>query len=123
MPFTNEAAQFMAFRMGSAVPSFIGAVEIGIGSGTALVTNSDLVTGSVRNIITGSPDFSEARKTGFQADFNSVEMSGVALTEFGLYISGPVNVGSVWFREAFGSVTFDGTNELQVTVTGEVIPG
>ena len=123
MPFTNEGAQFVAFRIGSAVPSFIGAMEVGSGSGTAIVGNTTLVAGSIKKIITGSPDFSEARKAGFQVDFNSVEMSGLELTEFGLFISGPLNIGSVWLREAFGSVIFDGTNELQVNATIEVIPG
>ena len=123
MPITNEAAQFLAFRMGSGVPSFVGAIEIGSGSGTALVTNKDLVAGSIRNVITGSPDFTTARKVSFQADFNSVEMSGLDFTEFGLFISGPINIGSAWAREAFGSVTFDGTNELQINYTTEFIPG
>jgi len=128
MPFTNDGAQFLAFRMGSGVPNFISNVEFGTGSGTASITNKTLVTGSVRNNLTGSPDFTTSRKVGFQADFNSITMSGVKLTEFGLFISGIFGTstdgaGSVWAREAFPAITFDGTNELQVLWEGEVLPG
>ena len=123
MTFTNAGAQFLAFRLGSSLPDlFVGAIAIGSGSGTATVSDVTLVAEELRTIITGSPSFTEARKTQFQGDFNSVEMSGLTLSEFGLFTSGPALTGSTWQREAFGSVTFDGTNELQITITLEVIP-
>lgn len=128
MVVTNEGAQFLAFRLGSGLPSFISNVEIGIGSATPLITDKILVTGSLRQNLTGSPNFVTARKATFQGDFNSVQMSGVKLTEFGLFISGIFGgstdgAGSVWLREGFGSVTFDGTNELQIVSTIDLIPG
>jgi len=49
-------------------------------------------------------------------------MSGLILTEFGLFISGPTDIGSAWQREAFGSILFTGTEELQILATLEVIP-
>lgn len=120
MPFTNEGRKFMAYRLGSSLPNtYISAIGIGSGSGTALKTNTTLQAEHTRTMITGSPDFTEARKAGFQADFNSVQMSGLILTEFGLFQSGAVNTGSCWAREGFGSVVFDGTNELQVVYTIE----
>ena len=77
-----------------------------------------------RNAITGSPNFATVRKVQFQADFNPVEMSGIHLTEFGLFATGLAALtGSVWFREAFGSIVFDGTNELQTLVTLEALAG
>jgi len=76
---------------------------------------------------TGSPDFTTIRKVTFTGDYNSVQMSGVQLAEFGLFSSGdggnPFGVGSAWFREGFSPLTFDGTNELQITTTLEVLPG
>lgn len=122
MPFTDKGAEIVAFRLGSATPSFISAIGIGSGSGTAKVTDTVLLSEHTRTVITGSPDFGTAKKVQFQADFAASTMSGLTLTEFGLFISGPVGIGSAWQREAFGSVVFDGTSELQVLSTLEVIP-
>lgn len=96
-------------------------MAIGSGSGTVALTDVILVGERDRNLITGSPDFDTVRKVQFQGDFNSVEMSGTTLFEFGLLASGPSVVGSLWQREGFGSIVFDGTNELQILSTIEVI--
>ena len=51
-------------------------------------------------------------------------MSGTAaLTEFGLFdiASGTGFTGSVWLREGFPGITFDGTNELQILSTLQVL--
>ena len=124
-PVTNFGAQALAWRMGSPLNNlWISQLAMGSGSGTALVTNVTLVSERDRNEITGSPDFSTARKVIFTGDFNSVEMSGTQLREFGLFTTGlGANVGSSWLREAFGSIIFDGTNELQVQATIDLIPG
>ncbi len=122
MTITNYAKQAITWGMGSDISNnFIQTFAVGIGSGTASASDVILVNESDRNMQTGSPDFDTARKVIFQADFNSVEMSGTNLTEFGLLASGPAGVGSLWQREAFGSIVFDGTNELQITSTIEVI--
>jgi len=126
MPFTNVGAELAILRLGSDLPGeFIGALGIGSGSGTALITNTVLLNERNRTIITGTPDFSEARKVGFQADFNAVTMSGTDsfVSEFSLFKSGPILIGSAYFRDAFGSIAFDGTNELQVVVTLEGLAG
>ena len=122
MPFTDEGAKQVALRLGSAVPSFISAIGIGSGSGTAKVTDKILINEHTRTVITGSPDFATAKKVQFQADFAATTMPGLILTEFGLFISGPTDVGSVWQRESFGSILFTGTEELQILATLEVIP-
>ncbi len=97
---------------------------IGSGSGTASITNVVLLNERDRNAITANPDFTAVRKVEFQGDFNTVEMSGTHLTEFGLFATGlTLNTGSIWFREAFGSIVFDGTNELQTLVTLEALAG
>lgn len=124
MPFTNYGAQATIWAIGSNISNnYIQSIEVGYGSGTPTVTNVTLVNGSVRVMQTGNPNFTTARKVTFQGDFNSVQVSGLSLTEFGLFVSGPLNVGSTWAREAFNSVTFDGTQELQVTYNIEAIPG
>ena len=122
MVFTDYGKQAVTWALGSDISNnFIGVIAIGSGSGTASVTDVILVGEASRTIITGSPDFTANRKVGFQADFNSTQMSGITLTEFGLIASGVANVGSTWQRESFGSVVFDGTNELQIISTLEVI--
>jgi len=125
MPFTNEGIRQTLLAIGSNLTNnYIQYYAIGIGSGTALVTNVTLVTESgTRALITGSPDFTTARKVTFQGDYNSVQMSGISLTEFGLFNSGASNIGSIWLRESFPAVTFDGTIELQISTTIEGIAG
>ena len=122
--FTNYGALATTWAIGSNLSNnYIQSIEVGYGSGTATVTNVTLVNGSIRAMQTGSPNFATARKVSFQGDFNSVQMSGLSLTEFGLFVSGALNVGSTWLRESFPAVTFDGTNEVQVISTIEVLPG
>lgn len=122
MVFTNFGKQAATWAIGSNLTNnFIQYVTIGSGSGTVVATDVTLVAETDRNPITGSPDFDTTRKVQFQGDFNSVEMSGTTLTEFGLIASGPSLVGSIWQREGFGSIVFDGTNELQILTTIEVI--
>lgn len=115
----------MILRIGSNLDDlFIKHIGIGTGSAAVVVTDVTLVTESNRTAITGSPNFTENFKVGFQADFSSVQMSGTDLTEFGLFdvASGTGFAGSAWQREGFGSVAFDGTNELQILSTLEILP-
>lgn len=122
MVITNAGAQAITYAIGSNISNnYIQYCAIGTGSGTALVTESTLINEVDRNPLTGSPNFAEARKVQFQSDFNSFEMSGVTLTEFGFTPSGASQVGSIWQIERIGSIVFDGTNELQVISTLEVL--
>jgi len=115
MVFTDIGKEFAALRLGSDV-GFIAYIGIGSGSGTVQATQSTLLNERDRNALTGSPNFTTAQKVTFQADFNTVEMSGTHLTEFGLSETGSQTgfPGSMWQIERFGSIVFDGTNELQV---------
>ena len=124
MVFTNWGRQAVAFRIGSSLPDlYVQHVGIGTGSAAVLVSDTTLVTEANRTNITGSPDFTESRKVGFQADLNSVQMSGINLTEFGLFdtASGTGFTGSAWQREGFGSIVFNGTNELQILTTVQIL--
>ena len=125
MPMTQYGAQATIWAIGSNLSNnYIQYFAIGSGSGTAAITNVTLQneTGS-RATITGSPNFATARKVTFQGDYNSVQMSGISLREFGLLASGASLTGSVWAREAFSAVTFDGTQELQITYSVDAVPG
>jgi len=119
---TNYGAQAIIWQIGSNLPNnYIQYCAIGSGSGAVLATQTTLFNERDRNPLTGSPDFSTAKKVTFQFDFNSVEMSGTHLTEFGFLASGAALVGSIWQRESLGSIVFDGTVELQITNSIEVL--
>lgn len=118
----NYGAQAVIWQIGSNLPNnYIQYCAIGSGSGTVAATQTTLLNERDRNSQTGSPDFTTSKKVSFQFDFNSVEMSGTILTEFGLLGSHTGVTGSMWQIERFNSVTFDGTNELQILPTIEVI--
>lgn len=122
MPLTNHAAERIAFLLGSQLTNtFMSYFVIGSGSGTFAKTQTTLLSERDRNPITGSPDFTTTRKVGFTGDFSANEMSGTILTEFGMLGSHTGTTGSIWQRETFGSIAFDGTNELQILSTFEVL--
>ena len=119
---TSAGKQQIAWAIGSdIVNNFIQYAAIGSGSGTVLVTQSTLLRETDRNPITGSPDFTESRKVTMTFDFNSVETSGLHFTEFGLLASGPSLVGSMWQIERLGSIVLDGTVELSLSNSIEVL--
>lgn len=122
MPFTDVGRKLNTFSLGSDVNLFIAHMGIGSGSGTAAVANTALLNEVNRTDITGSPNFQTTQKVSFQADFNGTQMSGIHLTEFGLFNTGsnPDRSGSAWLRESFGSIVFDGTLELQILTDLEV---
>jgi len=122
MVFTNAGAQYVAWMLGGSVSTYLDYIEIGYGSGTPMVTNSTLVAGSIRASVTDGASYPSQRIIGFQGDFPSNQISGLTLREFGLFSESGLNVGSAWQRESFNGVTFDGTSELQVYSTVEVIP-
>jgi len=125
MPFTNFGVQASVWNMGSSISNnYIQYYGIGIGSATSLITDVILSNETgLKTAITGSPDFTFARKVTFIGNFNSVQMSGVQLAEYGLFASGTAGVGSIWFRESFSHLTFDGTNELELSATIEGLAG
>jgi len=103
--------------------NYIQYFGVGTGSGTEDNSNVTLVSNWKQFKITGSPDFSEERKVLFTGDLNSVQASGLILTEFGLYqTSGTTFPGSTWSREQItGSIVCDGTIELRIESNIEVM--
>lgn len=97
------------------LPQYLG---IGSGSGTAVATLGSLVAEVISSrVLWSSRDLSVNQQLTIIFDRDSVTMSGVLLTEFG--IGGTITKGAndLWAREAFPSITFDGTNELEVQIT------
>lgn len=117
MVFTDYGRSGTALLFAGSVnlPRYLG---IGTGSGTAVASLGSLVTevGASRTDFT-SRDIGTMRQCSFVFDVNSISMSGVLLTEFGIGGSQAITTNDLWVREAFPSITFDGSNELEVTVT------
>lgn len=118
MVITNDGKEFIAIRAGSNI-SAPSHVAIGTGSSTKNASTHVLTTEADRNAFT-STDYSTAKKLTYIANFNSVEMSGLGLKEFGVFSDGTASTGSTWSVEGFQNVVFDGTNELEVEVSWEI---
>jgi len=96
------------------------AIAIGDGSGIVNVFNTDLINETDRASFS-STDIATAEEITFISDFNSLEMSGRTLKEFGVYSSATAGVGLCWSREGFTGVEFDGTNEVQIQVIYKIV--
>src|SRR3990167_11494711 len=105
MVLVNNAKRFLAYRMISGNENLIPTVTaIGSGSGTALVTEVVLVA-EVRSGTFTTIDSGTKFEVSWVSDFSATQMSGLGFREFGL----KNGVGSIWNREAFANVVFDGT--------------
>jgi len=98
----------------SLYPRYCG---IGSGSGTALITNTALIAEPGSRVDYTTKDFTVQQETTWTYDFNSVRMSGLNLREFGVFDTQVRESGTMYNRESFGAVNFDGNNELQIQVT------
>ena len=119
MAITNYAKREIAFMIGGSTTGSIGNMLIGIGSSTVQLTDTELVTPSDRQDVTITT-FPSLRKINWQFDWNSPEMSGTTLTEFGMLPSGANFTGSLWSRNVIPALVFDGTNELRIDTLFEV---
>jgi len=111
----REVALFLAGSH-TTIPTYF---MIGSGSGTAAATQTALLGAFDRQEVTAT-NGSTLYKVKWTGDWNSVELSGTILREFGVTESGIGTTGSMWSRTALPGVTFDGTNELRVEETWEV---
>jgi hypothetical protein len=114
MVVTNNGLSVIAGIIGNsglAVPSHFA---IGSGNTAASVNDTTLEHEYDRNSIT-STDLTIAKSVTWIGDFSSTEVSGLALTEFGLLNSGAG--GNLFHREVIGSIQFDGDVELQLQTT------
>lgn len=111
----DDGIETIAGAMGGsgAIPTHMA---IGTGSDTITAGDTTLLTESDRNALT-SIDTSVAKDVTYVADYGSVEISGTALTEFGLFNASGTDTGSMFFREVVTADTFEGDRELQIQAT------
>jgi len=119
MVFTNHGRSRTALLLGGSSFTPANYFAIGSGSGTALVTQTTLLAEEDRQTLTATT-YPSSQKVKFQADWNSVEMSGLELAEWSMMASGAALTGSIWSRTSLPSISFDGTNELRIEETWEV---
>lgn len=113
MVFTNYGKNRLALLLGGSSTSVPEFMLIGIGSGTALITNGSLINGRDAQAFT-EITYPSLYKVKRQTDWNSIEMSGIQLREFGQTIGSNVTSGLIWTRTNIPALTFDGTNELRI---------
>ena len=120
MVVTTYGKEYTTIRMGSNIPA-LEYTAIGSGSGAVAISDTTLFNEVDRQAFTGgSIDFTVSKKITTQSNWNSIEMSGISLTEVGLVASGAAGVGSILTHNGFTAVEFDGTNELQIENTIEI---
>ena len=119
MAVLDYTKQIVALVLGgstSLVPSYM---LIGSGSGTTSLSMTTLLNPEDKQLVT-STTYPSIRKVTWQGDWNSVEMSGLSLREFGMCASGAGLIGSIFSRTTTPNIVFDGTAELQIQETWEV---
>ena len=110
---TGRSGLALLMAGGGDAPDFIA---IGSGSGLVAITNTALLAERDRN--TAIVASGTTQEVQFTANWTSTEISGTTLFEFGTF--SVVAGGSCWNREGFGSIVFDGTNELQIQETFQI---
>lgn len=119
MVFTNAGLSGVQNAIGVISSNRPLYMAIGSGSGTTLATDNVLYGEITRRLLT-SVDTTSANEILMVGDWNSVEMSGISFQEFGMFTPSGISTGSLWNRECFTAVQFDGTNDLQVQLTYSV---
>lgn len=119
MVITNYNKNQVGLILGGSATTVPTYFIIGSGSGTVTVSQTELIAATDRQLNTAIT-FPATQKIKWQGDWNSVEISGTALREFGMIISGVALTGSIWSRTGFAAITFDGTNELRIEETWEI---
>ena len=119
MVVTNYGRNRTILLLGGSIAANLDDFIIGTGSSIVLVADTALVTSIDRQSFT-SVTYPTSQKILMQGDWNSVEMSGIQLTEFAVLTSGTGLTGSIWSRTGIPSLTFDGSNELRIEETWEI---
>ena len=115
----NYAKNQVALLIGGSITTIPGYMMIGSGSGTTTTSMTALIYPLNRNAVT-TTDTTTSYNIVYTGDWNSVQMSGLFLLEYGLTVSGAGLTGSMWSRTDLPSITIDGTNELRIQETMQV---
>lgn len=118
MVVTNFARNRVALLIGGSIlntgsQNYATYFMIGTGSSTVSPTQDSLLTALDRQAFTNTT-YPSSQTLKFQGDWNSVELSGLTIQEFGVCGSEPTITGSMWSRSVFEGVTFDGTQEMRI---------
>ena len=119
MVVTNYTRNQMSLLLGGSASNYVEYFIIGSGSGTASASDTALEYAVDRQAVT-AVTYPATQVASWQGDWNSVEMSGIQLQQFGMITSGAGVTGSVWSKTSLPPLTFDGTNELRVEESWEV---
>jgi hypothetical protein len=114
--FTNAGLSGVQYAIGVLSDNRPQYIAIGSGSGTEAVTNNVLLGEYSRRQVS-STSTSTANEIAYTADWNSIEMSGLSFAEFGMFTQSGAYIGSLWSRNCFDALEFDGTNDLQIQLT------
>ena len=118
MAKSNFMVQQAALRAWSPSGNIPLAIAIGTGSQERLSSNTALANEVDRNAFTGgSVDLDIINEVTMQSDYNALEVSGITMTEFGVFDNVSGTTGSLFNDEPVSDITFAGTTELQIQVT------
>lgn len=118
MAILNYTKQQVALFIGGSQSVYPTYMMIGSGSGTTSLSMDALIAATDRQAVTSTTN--TLYNVSWQGDWNSSEMSGTQLLEFGMCASGAGTSGSMWSRQGIPAITFDGTNELRIVESWEV---
>ena len=118
MVITNHGRHKTALLIGGSTAAIPAYFVIGSGSGTAVATDTSLVYPVDGQVFTETT-YPALQKINQQGDWNSVEMSGIQLRQFGIKVEAGTT-GSLWSKSSLPALTFDGTNELRIEEVWEV---
>ncbi len=116
MVFTIYGVSGAALSVGSFATNRPQYMAIGSGSGADLTTNWELVHEVERRAPT-IVDSSTGDEIEYTTDWDSLDMSGIELKEMGMFTESTDNTGSLWSKNGFANISFDGTTELQIKLT------
>lgn len=120
MVITNWTRKQLALFLIGSNTDYPSYMQIGSGSGTATVQQYDLYKPWNKKAVTYA-NGSAPMKVTWTGDWNSTEVSGSQLYEWGIVLSGTGFTGSMWSRSALSTpLNFDGTSELRTEETWEV---
>jgi hypothetical protein len=123
MILNNGKAQTVYLIAGSITGNSFLPQYFMVGSGQTPVTTTDLSLEHPRDrqlVTTATPSITTKNKITFTGDWNTQEISGTNLSEFGVCGSGAGVTGSMWSRSTVPSITFNGNNELRIEESWEV---
>lgn len=112
----KSGTALIAFTGSGTVPQWLA---IGTGSSAFAIGQTALTTENQKKIYT-SRNPATSRKVNWTFDFDSLAMSGITLTELGLFNNSAATSGDMFNRESIVGLVFDGTNELTVDLEFEV---